>query len=262
MRLLVFMLLIMFLAACTAAPQSKVTAPRGGISSAVINLNIASREASIAALPVDSASLLEAEVGDVQSVDFASEIGEQALVALSDSSPDETVWAIAVHPSVPSAFVVDLSDGSLNADLSSLTIPLFDIVTSTSTLELKLPATAFPLALDASDSTVSLSIPIGATMQLNQFVSSGSFITIDTAEGVSFDGTMTIAAGGLTLHTPRSTGVQIIVEAAQQAEITLPNMERIGAEIMTYQTENFATATTHIVLRSALNGAALRVEQD
>jgi hypothetical protein len=85
---------------------------------------------------------------------------------------------------------------------------------------------------------------------------------MNTAEGVGFDGAMTIAAGGLTLQVPLTTGVQVIVEAAQQSEVSLPNMERIGAEIMTYQTENFTTATSLIVLRVSLNGAAIRVEQE
>jgi hypothetical protein len=262
MRLYLPILLIFILSACTAPPQSKVVVPREAISSAVINLNIASREASIGTLASDSANLFEAEVSDVNSVEFAAEIADQAFIALSDSSPDETPWTIAVHPSVPSAFVVDLSDGSLNADLSTLTIPLFDMVSSDSSLELILPTSASQLALDASDSTVNLNIPTGSSLQLNQFVSSGSFITMNTAEGVGFDGAMTIAAGGLTLQVPLTTGVQVIVEAAQQSEVSLPNMERIGAEIMTYQTENFTTATSLIVLRVSLNGAAIRVEQE
>jgi hypothetical protein len=262
MRLYLLIILTFILSACTAPPQSKVIVPREAISSAVINLNIASREASIEALASDSANLFEAEVGDVKSVEFATETGDQAFIALSDSSPDETRWTIAVHPSVPSAFVVDLSDGSLNAALSTLTIPLFDMVSSDSIAELTLPTSAFQLALDASDSTVNLNIPSGAALQLNQFVSSGSFITMNTAEGVGFDGAMSIAAGGLTLHVPLTTGVQIVVEAAQQAEISLPNMERIGAEVMTYQTENFTAATNLIVLRVSLNGAAIRVEQE
>jgi hypothetical protein len=260
MKRLVFIVLLI-LSACTSAPPSKVTSPRDGISSAVINLNIANREAQIGALASDSSNLFEAEVGDASSVEFAAEQSEQAFIALSDSSPDATVWDIHVHPSVPSSFVLDANEASISADLSALTIPLFDVVSSNSTLELSLPATSFQLALDATDSTVNLSIPSGTALQLNQFISSRSFITMSLGEGVAFDGAMTIAAGGLTLRLPLSTGVQIVVEAAEQAEISLPNMERIGAEVMSYQTENFATAASRIVLRVSLNGAALRVEQ-
>jgi hypothetical protein len=260
MKRLVFIALLI-LSACTSAPTSKVTSPRGLASSAVINLNIANREAHIGALTSESANLFEAEVGDVSSVEFSADTGEQAFIALSDSSPDATVWDILVHPSVPSSFVVDANEASLSADLSALTIPLFDMVSANSNVELVLPASAFQLALDAADSTVTLNVPSGTALQLSQFFSSRSFITMSLAEGVAFDVAMTIAAGGLTMRVPATTGVQIVVESAEQAEISLPNMERIGAEVMTYQTENFEAATSRIVLRVSLNGAALRVEQ-
>jgi hypothetical protein len=260
MKRLVFILLL-GLSACAGSNQSKAIVPREGVQSAVINLNIANREANVGALAGDSANLFEAEVGDLESVEFAVESGEQAFIALSDSSPDATIWSIAVNPLVPTAFVVDASEATINGDLSSLTIPLFDVVTANSTIDLTMPASSFQLAFDANESTVNLDLPGGSVMQLNQFTSNSSFITLTTGEAVAFDGAMSITAGGLSINVPASTGVQIVVESADQAEISLPDMERIGAEVMSYQTMNFSTATTQIILRVHLSGAALRVEQ-
>lgn len=258
-RILIFAILI--LSACSATPETKAIVAREGVSSAVVNLNVANREATIGALSNDSAQLFEAEVGDLADVDFAVEHGEQALIVLGDSSPDETAWQILVHPSIPSAFVVDATEATLNANLSQLSIPLFDVVSNNSTLDIEAPMSAFHLALDANNSTVNLHLPTGVAIQFNQFTSNSSFITLTVAEDVAFDGAMSITAGGLSLNVPASTGVQIVVESAEQAEISLPNMERIGAETMTYQTMNFSTATRQIILRVQLIGAALRVEQ-
>lgn len=262
-------LTILLLTACGINPTNPtstatVETALGAAQSAVINLNIVNRDAVVQPLPPGSDTLFTANVGDVSTVNYMAESSEQAFIVLSDN-PDNTssaTWQIHTNTMIPTAYVVDVIDGTLTGDLSTVNLPRFDIVASNSTVELQLPSSAFQLAIDAANSLFTIGIPTNANPQLSQLVSNGGLLTLNVASGVSFDGNISITAGGFTLRVPETTGVQIVVVSAENSEISLPDVPRIPAELGLYTTANFGTSDDQIILNAALSSAALRVVQE
>ncbi|GAB5492982.1 MAG: hypothetical protein Phog2KO_31970 [Phototrophicaceae bacterium] len=263
-RLVFFLFFV--LASCTTAPQiiDTVSSPVTDIQSAVINLNIMNRSATIQPLAPESDLLFSALVGDVNTVTYSEVMSEQAFIMLSDNPnvPSSNDWSIQATTAIPLAYVVDVTDGTLNADLSLADLPRFDIVASNSTLDIDLPMSGFQLAVDASDSTSNFNIPTGAVIQSSQLVSNGGLMTMTVAEGVSFAGTVASRSGGFTLNVPVTTGVQIIVSNSQNSEISLPNAPRVPAEAISYSTDNFFQTDSQIILQADLNGSAMRIIQE
>ena len=260
------LLLLLLLAGCNGTPQITDTlqAEIGIAQSAVMNLNIMNRSATIQPLASDSELLFSALVGDVSTVSYSAEINEQAFILLSDNPnlPSTTDWEIQASSAIPVAYVVDVTDGTLSANLSIADVPRFDIVASNSTVDVDFPISAFQLASDASDSTVNFSIATGAVVQSSQLVSIGGLLNLDIAQGVSFAGNVTVQSGGFTLTVPPTTGVQIIVASSANSEISLPNAPRTPAEIASYITDNFSQSDSQIILQADLDGAAIRIIQE
>lgn len=259
-------LLILLLASCnTTLPlQDTVQTQVGLAQSAVVNLNIMNRVATIEPLANDSELLFSAFVADINSVTYSADVSEQAFIILGDNPNLALIsdWAIQANSDIPMAYVVDVTDGSLSANLSIVNLPRFDIVASNSTIEIDFPSSAFQLASDVNNSTVNFFIPTGAIVQSSQLVSNGGLMTLDIANGVSFTGNVTIQSGGFTLTVPATTGVQIVVIGNDNSEISLPNASRTPAELTIYSTDNFEQAESQIILRADLNGAAIRIIQE
>lgn len=259
-------LLLFILAACNTTPQIRDTVQTevGIAQSAVINLNIMNRSASIQPLASDSEILFSAVVGDTNTVTYSAEVNEQAFILLSDN-PDVSSsndWTIQANADIPLAYVVDVTDGSFSANLNPADLPRFDIVASNSTVDIDFPISAFQLASDASNSHVNFSIPTGAVVQSSQLISIGGLLNLDIAQGVSFVGNVTVESGGFTLTVPPTTGVQIIVASSENSEISLPNAPRTPAEISSYSTDNFSQSDSQIILQADLDGAAIRIIQE
>ena len=234
------------------------------MQSAVINLNIMNRSATIQPLAPESDLLFSAFVGDVNTVTYSEVMSEQAFIMLSDNPdmPSNNDWSIQASTAIPLAYVVDVTDGALNANLSLADLPRFDIVTSNSTLDINLPVSTFQLAVDTSNSTSNFNIPSGAVVQTSQVISDGGLMTLSIGEDVSFAGTVAIRSGGFTLNVPATTGVQIIVNRSENSELSLPNMLRIPADTISYSTNNFFQTESQIILQADLNGSAMRIIQE
>ncbi|MGB7339395.1 MAG: hypothetical protein WBC91_10930 [Phototrophicaceae bacterium] len=267
MRWLNYLLLLIVITACGAAtspPESQLTTSIGSAESAVINLNIFNRDAQLTNLAPESDLLISADVGDTHTVTYITEQSAQAYIALSDNPNQASTfdWAIKTSPSLPISYVIDVTDGDFRADLTQLNIPRFDIVSINSTLDITFPSSAFQMAVDVSDSTAILAIPALADIQSAQVTTSGGLLTMTVDEGVRFISNLTVTAGGMTLIVPASTGVQIIVERAENSEITLPNRPRTIAEPIIYTTPDFEQSSAQILLNSTLIGAAIRIVQE
>ncbi len=264
-RLCIFILLC--LGACsTAEPPSTDTVQslHGDAQSAVINLNILNRDATLQSLAAESNLLFSANVGDVNTVSYTEDLNEQAFIALSDNPDSQSSgeWTIEATDDIPISYVVDVSDGSFNANLSNMNLPRFDIVSLNSMVDLALPASPFQLAVDSSDSTFNLNIPTNAGVQSAQIVSNGGLMALNVEAGVSFIGNIAITSGGLTITVPATTGVQIIIESTTNSEITLPDSPRIPADAEFYTTSNFGESDSQILLNGTLNAAAIRIVQE
>lgn len=261
---------IFILGACSTPTQTTqstdtVEVIRGDAQLAVINLNILNRDATISPVQEESSEILfSASVEDVSTVSFISEIDTEAFISLT-GNPTETStanWAIETNPDVPTSYVIDVTDGTLNADLSQANVPRFDIVSTNSTVDIQLPSSAFQLAIASSSSQFNTTIPSDAEVQFSQLSSSGGLMTLDIGNSVGFSGAIAITSGGLTLRVPATTGVQIIVEGTANSEIYLPDIPRIPVEVTTYTTVNFNNSEAQIVLNASLSGAAVRIVQE
>lgn len=257
-------LLMFVLVSCSAQVVDTVSSQATGIQSAVINLNIMNRSATIQPLASASDILFSAFVGDVNTVNYSETMGEQAFVILSDNPamPSNTDWVIQASSAIPLAYVVDVTDGALEANLSLADLPRFDIVANNSTLDIDFPISAFQLAVDTSNSTSNFNIPREAVVQSSQLISNEGLMTVTVAELVSFSGNVVVRSGGLTLNVPLTTGVQIMVTSSENSEISLPNAPRIPADTITYSTDNFLQADSQIILQADLNGSAMRIIQE
>lgn len=259
-------LLLLLLASCNSTPQTRDTVQTevGIAQSAVINLNIMNRSASLQPLASGSEILFSAMVGDTNTVTYSAELNEQAFILLSDNPnmSSSNDWSIQANADIPVAYVVDVTDGTLSANLSLADLPRFDIVASNSSIDIDFPASAFQLASDTTNSQVNFSIPRGATVQSSQLISIGGLLNLDVAQGVSFVGNVTVESGGFTLTVPPTTGVQIIVARSDNSEISLPNAPRTPAEISSYSTDNFSQSDSQIILQADLDGAAMRIIQE
>lgn len=260
-------LILLFLGACTTTkPQSRDTVQtlRQNAQSAVINLNILNRDATLQALEAQSDSLFSANVGDVSAVNYTAEPGSQTFIALSDNldSLSPAFWTIEASVDIPVSYVVDVIDGSLNANLTNMNLPRFDIVALNSTVDLILPASPFQLAVDSSDSSFNLQIPVNAQVQSAQLVSNDGLMSLSVGAGVSFIGNIAVSSGGITIIVPPTTGVQIIVESTINSEITLPGSPRIATDVTFYTTPNFGESESQILLNGILNSAAIRIIQE
>lgn len=260
-------ILIVVLAACTStepALTDTVETSLAGAQSAVINLNILNRDAILSALPDESNLLFSANVGDVNAVQYVENVSEQTFIALSDNPelPSSADWTINISPAIPMSYVVDVSDGTLDANMTGLELPRFDIVSSNSTVDITFPAGAFQLAVDNSESTTVLNIPDGAEVQSAQLVSNGGLMSLNVETQISFIANVSVTSGGLTITVPSTTGVQLIVESATNSEITLPDSPRIPAEATIYTTPDFELSTSQVLLSGTLNAAAIRIVQE
>lgn len=263
-----FFLAIIILAACTAtesAPQTSVQTSRKNTQSATIQINGLGKNIDLSSLPENSDLLFFAEVGDTSSLIFNVQSAAQTNITLNANPQVQTElnqWLLQASQDVPFNLLLDVTNGSLNAQLAETQLMRFDLVSDNSTVDIQFPAFPFQLALDANNSTVSLTIPTGAFILLEHLSNQGGFMTISLGEGLSLEGNINIEAGGLTLQVPQTTGVQIIVESVESSEISLPNSSRISVEETSYSTINFDTAITQIVLRATLNSAAIRIVQE
>ncbi|MEO1164525.1 MAG: hypothetical protein AAFV98_12115 [Chloroflexota bacterium] len=260
-------LLSMALVACSGAsdtqPDNMLSIPRADAQSALVNLNVASREVTLTSIPTTD-SIFTADVGNPESVSFTTETdAQQSIIALSNDSADTSAstWALQASTALPISFVIDTFDSTLTANLTDMNVPRFDLVTESSTIDLQLPADDTQLALDSTDSTVDIFLPTGSNPSISQITSNSSLLTLNTAEGVRFDSNMVITGGALTLAVPVSTGVQVTITSTDNGEISLPMLARIPAEAITYQTENYATSTAQINLTVTLDSATLRITQ-
>jgi len=261
-------LFLLLLAACTASPSvpaNTVQTVRGNSQSATIQINGVGKDISLSAFAESSNLLFSGDVGDSNSVIYSEEIADNTTIALSDNPQVQTEnkqWMLEASRDIPLNFILDISDGSLNAQLADTQLSKFDLVSSNSDVDIQLPARPIELAIDSSGSTSSLNIPTGSFVVLENFSNQAGFMTLTVGEGVNFEGSINIGAGGLTLKIPESTGVQIVVESVENSEISLPGISRISAEQTVYSTINYGTATAHIVLQATLNGAAIRIVQE
>lgn len=259
--------LIIFSSGCASTDDMStdiVRVAREDAQLAVINLNITDRLTTIEALPANADLLFSADVGDVQSVDFTTQTdNQQHVVVLSDNPADDALhdWSIAASRDLPMSFVIDTLDSTLNANLTTLTIPRFDLVAINSTVDITLPADTVAVALDSQDSTLTMRIPAGAQPTLNQVTSTGGLITLVSQADVSYDAQVTVTGGALSIDVPATTGVQVAVQSADNAEISLPMLARIPAEAITYRTENYTQSSAQIMLTATLSNATLRITQ-
>jgi hypothetical protein len=264
----VFFLAIILLAACTqteSASQTAIQTPRNNTQSATIQINGLGKEINLSALPENSDLLFFGEVGDTSAIIYGVLSANETSIALSNNpqvESDLNQWQLQVSQDVPLNLVLDIADGSLNAQLTETQLMRFDLVSNNSSVDIQFPAFPFTLTLDMSNSTSSLTLPTGAFIFLERLSNQGGFMTISVGEGVSFEGNINIGAGGLTLQIPQTTGVQIIVESAQGSEISLPDISRINAEETSYSTLNFDTASAQIILAATLDGTAIRIVQE
>lgn len=261
-----FFLAVILLTACTpSAPQTIIQTLRDNTQSATIQVNGLGKDINLSALPENSDLLFFAEVGDTSSLIYNVQSANQTTITLNPNpqiQTDQNQWLLQASQDIPFNLLLDISDGSLNAQLAETQLMRFDLVSDNSTVDIQFPASPFQFALDANDSTVSLNIPTGAFILLEHLSNHGGFMTISLGEGLSFEGNINIEAGGLTLKIPQTTGVQIIVESVENSEISLPNISRISVEGMSYSTINFDTASAKIILRATLNSAAIRIVQE
>lgn len=263
-----FLFLILLLAACTAnqtVSQTSVQTKRGNSQSATIQINGVGQDISLSALAENSDLLFSGDVGNTASVIYNEQVANETSISLSDNQQvqsENKQWGLEASRDLPINFIMDISDGSLNAKLAETQLLKFDLVSSNSTVDIQFPARPLQLAIDASNSTTSLRIPSGAFVFLERFSNEAGFMTLTVGEGVNFEGNINIGAGGLTLKITQSTGVQIIVDSVENSEISLPGISRINAEETVYSTINYGTATARIVLHATLNGAAIRIVQE
>lgn len=260
-------LVVLILVSCTttqAPPIYTVDASLAGAQSAVINLNILNRDARLSALSSESNLLFSANVGDVDTVTYTENIAEQTFIALSDNPVKQSSvdWNIQISPAIPMSYVVDVIDGTFNADFTGLELPRFDIVSSNSTVDMIFPASAFQLAVDNYESSSTLMIPDGAEVQSAQVISNGGLMSLTVETQIGFIATVSVISGGLTITVPTTTGVQLMVQTAINSEITLPGSPRITAEATSYTTPDFEQSTSQILLNGTLNAAMIRIVQE
>ncbi|MEO0599026.1 MAG: hypothetical protein AAF126_23145, partial [Chloroflexota bacterium] len=180
------LLLSILLVACSGASDTQadnmLSVSRADTQSALVNLNVASREATLTDISTTD-SIFTADVGNPESVSFTTETdAQQSIIALSNDSANTSAstWALQASTALPISFVIDTFDSTFTANLTDMNVPRFDLVTESSTIGLQLAADDTQLALDSTDSTVSIFLPTGSNPSISQITSNGSLLTLTT----------------------------------------------------------------------------------
>lgn len=146
----------------------------------------------------------------------------------------EQKWEIALNPDIPSDLIVDGGSGSVNMDLSGMTLTSLVAAMGSGSSQFALPVSATPYTamIESGSGSVNVTLPDETDLEL----------TLDSG------------SGSVNISVPAASGLRIEVMDSGSGSLNIPDgMEQIGGssdmETGAWQTEGFDTATSKITIK-------------
>ncbi len=240
---------------------------RGAAEAATLDMDIDRGILTIGALPASSANLVEIQASHNQrasfnasgeatkTIDFQLDADDFAgLFDLLNSIQNQNQTDVLLHPGLPLDLSIDLGSGSSTLNLEGLQITRLDLDNGSGTVNVVLPAGAFPVALSSGSGNMTVEIPSGSLLDFSANVGSGQ-ISLALAAETSGQVRLDAGSGNIRLTLPEGVGVEITAETGS-GNLTLPTgyvrvsgTERTGSgERGTWQSPGFAQAEFKLYL--------------
>ncbi len=203
--------------------DGQFSAPLEGVRTAEIKLDFSVGEATVAALPADSTSLIEIDARYVGDVEFTVEgEGEHRTVRLRQRKfgweggfnfswgSERLYWHVRIHPTVATALVLNSGAGKGEFNLGGLQLTALDINTGAGKLDVQLPAMAqrYRGALNTGAGELNATLAAGADVELKLNTGAGK-LKLDIGAGSVVEAALSSGVGQTILVIPGDVGVQV-----------------------------------------------------
>jgi hypothetical protein len=278
-------LLMLGAAACTAnTPLSFNTTdeyktesfsePVEGAESVEVTLRMPSESMDITALE-DSANLFEADVEFIGVMEFDTSGGASRRISLWEDNQSKSYngthnlqWDVRLRQGIPTSLNVDVSSGSLSADLADLDLTGLDVNLSSGSVSVALPAYdgGTRIAVDVSSGSVSLRIPEGAVVDFDGIELSSGSVNVTAGEGVGFATSVDVSSGTVRFALPDDAPVRVSAEWSSGGVDVPPAYRRVSGSDDdregVYESPSFAEADTdaQIVLTVSVSSGQVIIE--
>ena len=236
----------------------------GGADSANVTLDTSSIHTEINSLPAGSDTLFLADVDYLGTMEFNVEGGAHRSISLNEDRGTASLfappgsdmrWEIGLNPDVPTDLTLDTGSGSINGDLSSMTLSDFEMDSGSGSVDLSLPGGSYDAQISSGSGSVRLDIADGAVGEYTLDTSSGS-VSASLGLNSALDIRVTSGSGGVSFDLPSGGAFQVIVEDVGSGSVNLSNMLHMvddggddDPRTGTWQTTGFDTASIQTTIR-------------
>jgi len=229
--------IIVILMLVLPAPEvtaQRLEAPVADAESATVRLDLTEWPTEIRALD-DSTNLLEAQTYYYDDVRLDVNAGDETTVELLTGGDTNVFgwfgapvgtnerWSIGLTPNLPLALVIDGSSGSLDADLTALSLTRLGMDAGSGSVNLRLPAgeTNYDANISSGSGSATIRVEAGASLDLTVDVGSGSFnvaVADETRATVRLSG----SSGSITIDVPDDAAVRVEVADSGSGSVNIP----------------------------------------
>jgi hypothetical protein len=251
-----------------------VDTPAEGIETASVRLHVPVEAVSITALPSGAANAFEADLEYIDVLNYratgnngrlAVELDERVMNK-SYVGADPLTWDVRLSQDIPTDLDLEVSSGSIDADLSALNLSELALDVSSGSMTVQLPDSDRPFdgSVEVSSGNLSLSAPDGSGFQLTSVdVSSGS-AQVTVGDGVSFTANVDVSSGSAVIDLPDDAPVQVIVDRVSSGSVNVPaSYTRTAGDPEedegTWESASFSGAARPIVLHVSVSSGSASV---
>ena len=251
-----------------------VDAPAEGIESATVRVHVPIEAVSITALPAGAANAFEADIEYIDQLNYSATGNngnlnvrlEERVLNKTYVGSDPLTWDVRLSQDIPTDLGLEVSAGSIEADLSALDLTDLALDVSSGSMQVDLPASDRPYAgtIEISSGNVSVNAPDGSGFQLASVdVSSGS-AQVTVGEGLSFTATVDVSSGSAVIDLPDDAPVQVVVDRVSSGSVSLPGSYTRTAgdpeeQEGTWESASFSGAARPIVLHIEISSGSATV---
>jgi hypothetical protein len=206
--------------------------PATGVEAAQVTITMPFETATIHPLAAGADAVFEADVEYIDALTFEPGSGNQPDIRLQENvlnkqytGGEPLTWDVRLSQDVPLDLRLDISSGSVEADLAALTLNALDLDLSSGHMAVSAPESdaAFDTIIDVSSGSLEVTVPDGSGLNLTDVeVSSGS-ATISVGEGVFFSPTVDVSSGSVAIDLPDDAPVQVNVNHVSSGAVSVPN---------------------------------------
>ncbi len=245
-----------------------------GVEAAKVRVAVAVEQGTITALPSGAANAFEADVEYIDDLHYsANGSGGQLDIALYENvlnktyvGADPLTWDVRLNPDIPTDLTLEVSSGSINANLSGLNLTRLVLDGSSGSMSVRLPESDRPYegSIEVSSGSITANAPDGSGFNLTAIdVSSGSAI-VTVGDGISFSATVEVSSGSAVIDLPDDAPVQVIVDNVSSGSATLPaSYTRTAGDPEedegTWESASFSGAERPIVLHLSVSSGSVTV---